>query len=578
MLKKFAKSIRQYRRDSLLSPVFMVLEVLMEVLIPFFMANIIDIGIANSNMNYIIKMSILLIIFALMSLIFGSLSAFFSANAAGGFAANLRHDVFVKIQGFSFSNIDKFSSASLITRLTTDVTNIQLAYQAIIRQAVRAVVMITSALILSFRINAQISLIFLCIAPFLGFGLFFIILNVHPVFVRAFKAYDKLNNIVQENLHGIRVVKSYVREDTEKKKFMAVSDEIYQDFTKAQKRVAFNMPILQFCIYACMILTSWIGAKLISSGSMSTGGLMSILTYTMQILMSLMLLSIVFVMIIISRTSAKRVFEVLSEEPDIKSPDKPVMAVKDGSISVKSADFSYVNDADKLCLSGINLDISPGETIGIVGGTGSGKTSLVMLIPRLYDVTCGAVFVGGRDVREYDIETLRSEVAVVPQNNILFSGTIKENLRWGNEHASDEELSHACRLAQADSFIEAFPDGYDTYIEQGGTNVSGGQRQRLCIARALLKQPKILILDDSTSAVDTKTDAMIRKAFKEEIADTTKIIIAQRVLSVMDADKIVVMDNGGVSAVGSHEELLKTSRIYSEVYQSQIHGGGDFDE
>ena len=576
MIKLLAKSIRQYKKETLLSPVFMVLEVIMEVLIPFMMASLIDKGITGGNMSYIVKMSIVLIVFALMSLTFGALSGSFAANASAGFAANLRQDMFGKIQKFSFSNIDKFSAASLVTRLTTDTTNVLLSFQAIIRQLVRAVFMIVFALIMSFRTNAYISLVFLCVIPVLGFGLFFITLHVHPIFMRAFKIYDKLNGVVGENLHGMRVVKSYVREKTEIGKFENISNEIYRDFTKAQKRVALNMPLIQFCVYATMILISWVGAKLIVGGSMTTGELMSSIAYAMQILMNLMLLSTVFVLIIISRASAERITEVLCEESDLQNPTNPIMSVKDGSIEFRGTKFSYVSDKRKLCLDKVDIEIKSGETIGIIGSTGSSKTTLIQLIPRLYDATDGEVLVGGIDVRDYDIETLRGEVAVVLQNNVLFSGTIKENLRWGNENATESELKHACKLSQADEFIESFSDGYDTYIEQGGTNVSGGQKQRICIARALLKKPKILILDDSTSAVDTKTDSLIRKAFREEIPETTKLIVAQRISSVQDADRIIVMDNGKINAIGTHEQLIASNQIYQEVHNSQ-QGGGDFD-
>jgi len=549
----------------------------MEVLIPFLMADLIDLGITGGNMDYIVKMSIVLFLAALLSLGFGIMSGIFAAAASAGFAGNLRHDMYRNVQNFSFSNIDKFSTASLVTRLTTDVTNLQNAYQMIIRQAVRAPLMIILALSMSFRVNAKISLIFLGAIPVLGLGLFFIHSSVHPIFTRAFKRYDKLNSVVQENLHGIRVVKSYVREEVEKEKFEAISNDIYTDFTKAQKRVAFNAPLIQLCVNACMILIAWIGAKLIVGGTMSTGELMSIIAYTMQILMSLNLLSMVFVMIIISRVSAERIVQVLEEESDLKNPEHPVMAVKDGGIVFKNVSFSYRNDESGPCLCGVDLEISSGETIGIIGGTGSSKTSFVQLIPRLYDVTTGAVLIGGVDVRNYDIEALRSEVAVVLQKNLLFSGSIKDNLRWGNADADDEEIRRVSRLAQADDFVISFIDGYDTYIEQGGTNVSGGQKQRLCIARALLKKPKILILDDSTSAVDTKTDSLIRKALKEEIPNTTKLIIAQRISSIQDADRIIVMDGGLINAVGTHDELLSSNQIYKEVYNSQIQGGGDFD-
>ena len=580
MIKTLAKSIRQYKKASILSPVYMVLEVLMEVSIPFFMVYLIDNGInadGGVNMGYVANMSIILLICAFLSLFFGSMSGSYASVSSAGFAANLRHDIFCNIQKFSFANTDKFSASSLVTRLTTDVTNVQNTYQMLVRQAVRAPIMMVMALIMAFNVNAQISLIFLCIIPFLGFGLFYIILNVHPIFVRAFKTYDKLNNVVQENLHGIRVVKSYVREEVEEDKFNAISGDIYNDFTKAQKRVSFNAPLMQLCISTCMVLVSWVGANLIVGGSMTTGELTSIFTYIMQILMSLMLLSMVFVMIIISRTSAERIVEVLSEESSLQNPAEPVMSVADGSIEFENVGFSYFGESGELCLHDVNLSIASGETIGIIGGTGSAKTSLVQLIPRLYDVTGGAVRIGGTDVRDYDIETLRNEVSMVLQKNLLFSGTIKENLRWGDEYATDDELVRVCKLAQADSFIQTFPDGYDTHIEQGGSNVSGGQKQRLCIARALLKKPKILILDDSTSAVDTRTDALIRKVFKDELPNTTKLIIAQRVSSVQDADRIIVMDGGRINAVGTHAELLANNAIYKEVYSIQQQGGGDFD-
>jgi len=577
MIKRLTSSIRQYKKDTVLAPAFMVLEVAAEVLIPFLMADLMDKGVNDVNMDYIWKMGIVLVIVSFLSLAFGVFSGTYAAKASAGFARNLRKDMYYNVQTFSFSNIDKFSTASIVTRLTTDVTNVQNAFQMIIRMAVRSPVMLILSLIMTFSINLELSLIFLAVIPFLGLGLYLIMSRVHPIFERVFRTYDRLNNVVQENLHGIRVVKSYVREDFEEEKFDAISENIYNDFTKAEKRLAFNMPLMQLCIYGCMLLIAWIGARLIVGGTMTTGQLMSVITYTMQILMSLMMLSMVFVMITISRASAERIVEILDEVPDLTNPDHPVYHVKDGSVSFKNVDFSYAKVKNKLCLSGVDISIASGETVGILGGTGSSKTSLVQLIPRLYDVTGGEVLVGGMDVRQYDIETLRNEVAVVLQKNVLFSGTIKENLRWGSEDATDEEMIRICKLAQADEFIQSFPDGYDTHIEQGGTNVSGGQKQRLCIARALLKKPKVLILDDSTSAVDTRTDALIRKAFREEIPGTTKFIIAQRVSSVQDADKIIVMESGRVHGMGTHEELLKSNQIYKEVYYSQMKGG-DFDE
>ncbi|GHU72631.1 ABC transporter [Clostridia bacterium] len=578
MIKTLAKSIRQYKKETLCASGFMVLEVVMEVLVPFFMASLIDFGIADGNMSYIAKLGTVLVLFSLMSLTFGALSGFFSSSAAAGFAANLRRDIFTSIQRFTFPNIDRFSSASLVTRLTTDVTNVLMAFQAIIRQAVRAIFMVAFALFMAFHTNSQVALVLAAAIPVLGAGLFFITIKAHPFFERALRTYDKLNNVVQENLQGIRVVKSYVRGEEEKSKFGGISNEVYTAFTGGQKRVAFNMPLIQFCTYACILLISWWSAHLIVQDTMTTGDLMSMFAYIMQVLMNLLLLSIVFVQIIIARSSAGRIVEVLNEAPSLRNPANPIAEVKDGSVEFAGVDFSYVDDENKLCLAGVNLSIKSGETIGILGGTGSSKTSFVQLIPRLYDVTKGAVLVGGVDVRQYNIETLRSEVSVVLQNNVLFSGTIKENLRWGNPNAADEQIRHACRLAQADGFIMEFPDGYDTHIEEGGTNVSGGQRQRLCIARALLKKPKILILDDSTSAVDTKTDAMIRRAFREEIPGTTKMIIAQRVSSVLDADRIIILENGRIHAVGTHDELYKTNEIYKEIYQAQMQGGGDFDE
>lgn len=575
MVRKLLRSVREYKKHSILAPVFVIFEVIMEVVIPLLMANLIDFGIDDGNLEYIVKMGVVLVVFALISLIFGILSGRSAAIASAGFAKNLRKDMYYKVQNFSFSNIDKFSTASIVTRLTTDITNVQNAYMMIIRVAVRAPIMLICALVLAFNVNASMALIFLCIVPILAVGLFFIMSKAHPIFERVFKTYDKLNNVVQENLYGIRVVKSFVREDHENEKFGKISKSIFKDFSKAERLLAWNMPLMQFCVYTCMLLISWFGARLIvlsgndPSVGMTTGQLMSLITYAMQILMSLMMLSMIFVMIIISRASMERIAEILDEESDITNGENPVKEVKDGSIIFDNVSFAYKKDADEMCLSDISVSIKSGETVGIIGGTGSGKTSLVNLIPRLYDVTKGKLTVGGLDVKDYDIEALRDSVAVVLQKNVLFSGTIKENLRWGNENATDEEIVNVCKLAQADSFVSTFPKGYDTYIEQGGTNVSGGQKQRLCIARALLKKPKILILDDSTSAVDTKTDALIRKAFAEEIPDTTKIIIAQRISSIENADKIIVMDDGGINAVGTHEELLKSNEIYREVYTSQ---------
>ena len=573
MLKNLSSCVGKYLRPSILAPLFVSCEVLMEVIIPFIMSFIIDDGINAQNMEVVVKYGLLLVVATLISLMFGVLSGACAANASAGFAKNLRQKMFYNVQRFSFANIDKFSTSSLVTRLTTDVTNLQNAYQMIIRIAVRSPVMLIMSLIMAFRVNVKLSLIFLAAVPFLMTGLFLIIRFAHPIFTFVFKLYDNLNNVVRENLRGMRVVKSFVREDFEENKFKSASDFIYKNFLKAERLLAFNAPLMQIASYTCMLLISWFGAKMIvTSGgvAMTTGQLTILFTYIMQILMSLMMISMIFVMITMSKASAQRINEVLIEEPTINNPQEPVFEVLDGSIEFENVEFSYKT---KPVLKNINIKINSGETVGIIGGTGSSKTSLVQLIPRLYDVISGTVKVGGVDVRAYDIEVLRNSVAMVLQKNELFSGTIKENLRWGNKEASDEELVKMCKLAQADGFIQNFPDKYDTFIEQGGANVSGGQKQRLCIARALIKRPKILILDDSTSAVDTKTDALIRKAFREEIPDTTKIIIAQRISSVQDADKIIVMNNGCVDAVGTHEELLKTNEIYKEVYTSQVKGG-----
>lgn len=572
MIKKLLRSVREYKTASLLTPIFVTLEVIMEVLIPFFMSRIIDMGLEQNNLSYTVRLGVILIIAAIASLCFGALSGKYAATASAGFAKNLRHDMFHHVQDFSFSNIDKFSPASLVTRLTTDVTNVQNAYQMVIRVLIRGPLMLVFALIMAMGINMKLSMIFFFAIPFLGIGLFFIAIKAHPYFERVFRTYDELNNTVQENLSAIRVVKAYVREDFEDKKFYNISDKVYHQFRTAEKIIALNAPLMQFTMYTAILLISWMAAKMIVGSTMTTGQLMSMIVYATQILSSLMMLSMVFVMIIMAESSANRIVEVLDEESDLKNPAHPLNSVADGSIDFDNVSFSYVNDPDKSALKDINIHIHSGETIGIIGGTGSAKTTLVQMIPRLYDTTTGQVRVGGKDVRDYDIESLRDQVSVVLQKNVLFSGTIKENLRWGNPNASDEELVAACQLAQADEFVRSFPDGYDTYIEQGGTNVSGGQKQRLCIARALLKKPKILILDDSTSAVDTKTDALIRKAFREEIPDTTKIIIAQRISSIEDADRVIVLDDGRIDAFDTPQQLLKTNKIYQEVYQSQVKG------
>lgn len=573
MVNHITAAIRDNKKASILAPIFVCVEVLFEVLIPVVMAVLIDKGIDAGDQGEILRLGGILIVMAVCALIFGVLAGGAAADASAGLARNLRHDIYHHVQNFSFANIDKFSTAGIVTRLTTDVTNVQNAYQMIIRVAVRAPVMLVFAFAMTVYISPRLATIYLCAIPILGIGLALIISRVHGLFTQVFDTYDELNNVVQENLTGIRVVKSFVREDFEKKKFGTISEKLFRGFLKAERLIILNMPLMQFCVYACLLLISWIGARLVVGGSMTTGALTSMFNYTFQILMSLMMLSMVMVMVIMARSSAERIEEILEEESSLKSKPDGVREVPDGSVDFENVSFSYVGDPNNTSLNHIDLHIRSGETVGILGGTGASKTTLVQLIPRLYDVTVGTVKVGGIDVREYDLEVLRNEVAMVLQKNTLFSGTIKENLRWGNEHASDEEIERVCRLAQADPFIQEMPDKYDTYIEQGGTNVSGGQKQRLCIARALLKKPKILILDDSTSAVDTKTDALIRQAFREEIPDTTKFIIAQRISSVQDADHILVLDDGHISAYGTHEELLKTSQIYQEVFASQQKGG-----
>ena len=575
MIKRLLKSVREFKKDALLTPFFVVLEVVMEVIIPMVMALLIDKGIDGQDMAAIWKYGIILVLCAMLALVFGAAAGTFAARASTGFARNLRHDMYYNVQNFSFSNIDKFSTGSIVTRLTTDVTNVQNAFQMCTRIAVRCPVMLVFALFMAMKINSRMALVFLAVLPILAIGMGILMKVVGPVFERAFKIYDRMNTVVQENVRGIRVVKTYVREDHETEKFEGVSGMLYRTFSKAQKTMAGVMPLMQFCMYACMLLISWFGARLIVGGSMTTGELTSMFSYAMQILMSLMMVAMVFVMITMAKASAERVAEILDEQPDLHNPANPIHEVKDGAIEFGDVSFSYKGDERKLALKNVNLHIKAGQTVGILGGTGSAKSTLVQLIPRLYDTTHGTVKVGGVDVRDYDIEALRDQVAMVLQKNVLFSGTIKENLRWGDENASDEELERVCRLAQADEFIQQMPDKYDTHIEQGGSNVSGGQKQRLCIARALLKKPKILILDDSTSAVDTKTDALIRKAFAEEIPDTTKIIIAQRVSSVQDADQIVILDGGTVQAVGTHDELLAANTIYQEIYNQQNRKGGE---
>lgn len=575
MLKTLGKSVREYKKPAFITPILVTVEVILEVIIPLLMANLIDDGIYTGQMNVILKIGLQLVLASILSLIFGCASGITASKASAGFAKNLRKDLYYKIQEYSFSNIDKFSTASIITRLTTDVSNVQMAFQMMTRIVVRTPLMLVFSLIMAFNINAKLSLIFLALIPVVGLALGIISTKAHPIFKRVFDKYDNLNNVVEENVRGIRVIKSYVLEEHETKKFKDSSEDIYEDFIKAEKILAFNSPVMQIASYAAILLISWFGAKIIVGTGMTeftTGELTSLITYAMQILSSLMMITMLLVMSTMAITSANRIYEILKEQVDLKNPENPIKNVKNGSIEFNNVSFSYVNKKDKECLKNINIKINSGETIGIIGGTGVGKSSFVNLIPRLYDATEGEVKVGDINVKEYDIETLRNEVAMVLQKNVLFSGTIKENLRWGKEDASDEEIERVCKLAQADEFIQNFPNKYDTYIEQGGTNVSGGQKQRLCIARALLKKPKILILDDSTSAVDTKTDKLIRKAFKEEIPNTTKIIIAQRISSVEDADKIIVFENGEINGFGTHEELLKTNEIYKEVYESQVKG------
>lgn len=577
MFKKLLSYVQEYKKDSIITPVYIMLEAIMEMIIPLFMAAIIDKGIGKGDMHYVYVTGAVMLVVSMLSLASGALAGKYAARASAGFAKNLRRGIFHNIQEFSFSNLDKYSTAGLVTRLTTDITNVQNAYQMILRMFVRAPIMLITAMTMSFYINAKLSCVFLVAVIVLSVALYFIMTGAHPYFKKMFKKYDGLNSSVQENLTGIRVVKAYVREKFETDKFKVTSKELYDYSVAAEKIIIFNMPLMQMAIYTCILLLSWLGAKMIVSDTMTTGELMSLFTYSANILVSLMFIAMVFVMVTMARSSAERIVEVLEEKSDLANCSNPVYEIKDGSIDFENVNFSYSKKMDNLNLENINISIKSGETIGILGGTGSAKSSLVQLIPRLYDVTSGTVKVGGIDVRNYDIESLRDAVSMVLQKNVLFSGTIKENLRWGNKEATDEEIITACKQSAADEFVQTFPDKYDTFIEQGGSNVSGGQKQRLCIARALLKKPKILILDDSTSAVDTKTDALIRKAFKEEIPDTTKIIIAQRISSVQDADKIIVLNDGKIDGIGTHDELIQNNAIYREVYESQVKGD-DTDE
>ena len=575
MIKTLIKSLREYKKPTILTPIFVVFEVVLEVLIPLLMSKLIDDGITNGNMTIVYIIGILLVVCAIISLVFGILAGISVSKASTGFAKNLRHDLYYKVQDFSFYNIDRFSTSSLITRLTTDVSNVQFAFQMIVRTAVRAPLMLITSIIFAIAISPKLSLIYLIVAPILGVSLILIAKKAHPVMKEVFETYDDLNNVVEENVNAIRVVKSFTLEDEEEEKFIKVSNKIYKGFVKGERIIALNSPIMQFSMYTCILLISWIGAHIIvgtGATELTTGNLMTLFTYTTQILGSLMMLSMIFVIITISRASAERIVEVLKEVPDIENPKNPITRVPDGSIKFDNVSFSYIKDKKKEVLKNISFEIKSGEFVGIIGGTGSGKSSLVNLIPRLYDVTEGDLLVGGNNVKDYDLKMLRDEVSCVLQKNVLFSGTVIENIMWGDENASFEDIVRVCKLAQADSFINELKDGYNTYIEEGGTNVSGGQKQRLCIARALLKKPKILILDDSTSAVDTRTDKLIQDAFRKEIPDTTKIVIAQRISSVEKADKIIVLNNGKIDGIGTHEELLKKNKIYKEVYESQTKG------